>query len=58
MEDYVYRDGCRRQPNKECDLCEICFEEVYGQDYEPTDAEIEYEIEKQIAEAEAKADNL
>lgn len=42
---------CRR-----CDSCYCKFVDEYG--HEPTDAEIEEEIDRQMAEAEAMADNL
>lgn len=42
---------CRR-----CDSCYCKFIDEHG--HEPTDTEIEEEIDRQIAEAEAMADNL
>ena len=48
--------------NRTCGSCGYCKEiesqEAYLEDYEPSDAEIEAEIERKMAEAEAMADNL
>lgn len=46
---------CIYTEHRICDSCGYCKK---VEPYEPSDAEIEAEIERQIAEAEAMADNL
>ncbi len=50
---FICNDG--RENCKECDICTYDIDE-YPQ--EPTDAEIEAEIERQIAKSEAMADRM
>ena len=50
---FICNDG--RENCKECDICIYDIDE-YPQ--EPTDAEIEAEIERQIAKSEAMADRM
>lgn len=65
MEGYQMHMECRLIEDRICDSCGYCkemeaFEAYYeqSQDYEPTDADIEAEIERQMAEEEARYDNL
>ena len=46
---------CIYTEHRACDSCGYCKK---VEPYEPSDAEIEAEIERQLAEAEAMADNL
>lgn len=50
---FICNDG--RENCRECDICTYDIDE-YPQ--EPTDAEIEAEIERQIAKSEAMADRM
>lgn len=54
--DYCCLVGIDHHICRRCDSCYCKFIDEHGQ--EPTDEEIEAEIERQIAEAEAMADNL
>lgn len=62
MEGYQMHMECIIFENRTCGSCGYCKEiesqEAYLGEYEPTDAEIEAEIERKMAEAEAMADNL
>ena len=62
MEAYQMHMECTIIEDRTCVSCGYCKEiesqEAYLEDYEPSDAEIEAEIERQIAEAEAMVDNL
>ncbi len=54
--DYCYLSNIKEQICKRCNNCYCRFIDEHGQ--EPTDDEIEAEMERQMAEAEAMADNL
>ena len=54
--DYCLLDGMEEHFCRGCDSCYCKFIDEHGQ--EPTDAEIEEEIDRQMAEAEAMADSL
>ena len=55
---------CIYHPFKQCDLCVKCAEPneqneiFYPEDYEPSDEEIEAEIERKMVIAEIMVDNL
>ena len=54
--NYCLLDGMEEHICRRCDACYCKFIDEHGQ--EPTDEEIEAEIERQIAEAEARSDSL
>lgn len=54
--EYCLLAGMDEHSCRNCDSCYCKFIDEHG--HEPTDAEIEADIERQMAEAEAMADNL
>ena len=54
--DYCCLAGIDHHICQKCDSCYCKFIDEHG--HEPTDAEIEAEMEHQMAEAEARADEL
>lgn len=54
--DYCLLEGIDHHICRRCDSCYCKFIDEHGQ--EPTDAEIEAEIERQLAEAETIIDNM